>query len=163
MGNQTFNTTHYVNISMPRLSCMPQARIHFQKQSFLDFTSMPWLSCMPQARIHFQKTTFGVALALFGCPWDPFGPPWAPPFKPQAQCSPFAQPGDKIKPPGTHHGSHGSHGSRGSRGSGVKNCGSDPHPTRAGGQDDGSYTNSLKLIFSLYLLGSTAWAMPWKF
>ena len=35
-------------------------------------------------------------------------------------------------------------GSPGRRGSGVKNCGSDPHPTRAGGQDDGSYTNSLK-------------------
>ena len=39
----------------------------------------------------------------------------------------------------------GSRRSRGSSGSGVKTCGSEPHPTRAGGQDDGSYTNSLKL------------------
>ena len=29
--------------------------------------------------------------------------------------------------------------------SGGSNCCSDPSPTRAGGQDDGSYTNSLKL------------------
>ena len=36
---------------------------------------------------------------------------------------------------GTRRGSHGSHGSRGN---GVKNCGSEPPPTRAGGQDDGS-------------------------
>ena len=32
-----------------------------------------------------------------------------------------------------------------SRGSGVKNCASEPTFTRAGGQDDGSYTNSFKL------------------
>ena len=33
---------------------------------------------------------------------------------------------------------------RRSRGNGGRNCGSDPPSTRAGGQDDGSYTNSLK-------------------
>ena len=43
------------------------------------------------------------------------------------------------------NGSHRSHRSRGSRRSGVKKCGSEPQSTRAGGQDDGSYTNSLKL------------------
>ena len=59
---------------------------------------------------------------------DPQGP----------RCSPFAMPADKIKPPGTQDGCHRSHGS------GVKNCGSEPTSTRAGGQDDGSYTNSLK-------------------
>ena len=40
---------------------------------------------------------------------------------------------DKICVFGTRHGSRGSHRSHRS---GVKNCGSDPHPTRAGGQDD---------------------------
>ena len=30
---------------------------------------------------------------------------------------------------------------------GGKKCGSEPQSTRAGGQDDGSYTNSLKLEF----------------
>ena len=29
--------------------------------------------------------------------------------------------------------------------SGVWNCCSDPYPTHAGGQDDGSYINSLKI------------------
>ena len=46
-----------------------------------------------------------------------------PPFKLQAQCSPFAMPVHKIKPPGTRHRSH---GSRRSTGSGVKNCCSEP-------------------------------------
>ena len=32
----------------------------------------------------------------------------------------------------------------GSAGNGVIDCGSDPPTSRAGGQDDGSYTNSLK-------------------
>ena len=59
---------------------------------------------------------------------DPQGP----------RCSPFAMPVDKIKPPGTQDGYHGC------RGSGVKNCCSEPTSTCAGGQDDGSYTNSLK-------------------
>ncbi len=68
----------------------------------------------------------------FGALWEPvgsLGPPWAPPFKLQAQCSPFAMPVDKIKPPGTRRRSHGSHrsrGSHGSHGSGVKNCDSEP-------------------------------------
>ena len=38
-----------------------------------------------------------------------------------------------------------SRGFPGSRGNGVIYCGSDPPTSRAGGQDDGSYTNSLKL------------------
>ena len=42
-------------------------------------------------------------------------------------------------------GSRGSRGSRRSRWSGGKKCGSEPQSTRTGGQDDGSYTNSLKL------------------
>ena len=42
-------------------------------------------------------------------------------------------------------GSGGSGGSTGSAGNGAANVRSDPPPTRAGGQDDGSYTNSLKL------------------
>ena len=37
-------------------------------------------------------------------------------------------------------------GSRGSRGNDVIYCGSDPPNSRAGGQDDGSYTNSLKTL-----------------
>ena len=74
---------------------------------------------------------------------DPGGP----------HCSPFAMPTDKIKCPGTqdgHRGCHGCRGCRGCHGSGVKNCGSEPTSTRAGGQDDGSYTNSLKLNQSSY-------------
>ena len=35
----------------------------------------------------------------------------------------------------------------GFRGNGGSNCGADPPNTRAGGQDDGSYTNSLKLSY----------------
>ena len=62
---------------------------------------------------------------------DPGGP----------RCSPFAMPADKIKPLGTQDRCRGCHGSRGS---GVKNCCSEPTSTRAGGQDDGSYANSLK-------------------
>ena len=65
---------------------------------------------------------------------DPGGP----------RCSPFAMPADKIKPPGTQHRGHRGHGGHGWGGSGVKNCCSEPTSTRAGGQDDGSYTNSLK-------------------
>ena len=42
-------------------------------------------------------------------------------------------------------GASGASGATGARGSGVRNCSSDPTSTRAGGQDDGSYTNSLKL------------------
>ena len=38
-----------------------------------------------------------------------------------------------------------SHGSDRSYRSGGKKCGSEPQSTRAGGQDDGSYTNSFKL------------------
>ena len=38
----------------------------------------------------------------------------------------------------------GSHGSDGSDGSGAKMVAQTPPPTHAGGQDDGSYTNSLK-------------------
>ena len=38
-------------------------------------------------------------------------------------------------------------GSAGWAGNGVSMCGSDPPTSRAGGQDDGSYTNSLKLSF----------------
>ena len=78
----------------------------------------------------------------FGALWEPVGSLWAalgspglPPFKLEARCSPFAMPVHRIKPPGTRPGSRGSHGSRGS---GVKNCGSEPTSTRAGGQDDGS-------------------------
>ena len=69
---------------------------------------------------------------------DPGGP----------RCSPFAMSADKIKPPGTQdgcRGCHGCHGCHGCPGSGVKNCCSEPTSTRAGGQDDGSYTNSLKI------------------
>ena len=40
--------------------------------------------------------------------------------------------------------SRGSRGSRGSPENGGSNCCSDPPTSRAGGQDDGSYTNSLK-------------------
>ena len=40
-------------------------------------------------------------------------------------------------------------GRGGSDGNGGKKCGSDPPPTRAGGQDDGSFTNSLKSIIAL--------------
>ena len=65
---------------------------------------------------------------------DPQGP----------RCSPFAMPADKIKPPGTPDGCRGCHGCHRSPGSGVKNCGSEPTSTGARGQDDGSYTNSLK-------------------
>ena len=43
----------------------------------------------------------------------------------------------------------GNHGSHGSHGSGVKNSARSPPPTRAGGQDDGSYTHSLKLYGNL--------------
>ena len=43
--------------------------------------------------------------------------------------------------------SGGSAGSTGSRGNGVSRVRADPPPTRAGGQDDGSYTNSLKPLF----------------
>ena len=60
------------------------------------------------------------------------------------RCSPFAMPADKIKPSGTQDGCRGCRGCHGSHGSGVKNCCSEPTSTRAGGQDDGSYTNSLK-------------------
>ena len=62
---------------------------------------------------------------------DPGGP----------RCSPFAMPADKIKPPGTQDGCRGCHGCRGS---GIKTCCSEPYSTRAWGQDDGSYTSSLK-------------------
>ena len=36
-------------------------------------------------------------------------------------------------------------------GNGVRNCCSDPTSTRAGGQDDVSYTNSLKLCINPYI------------
>ena len=42
-------------------------------------------------------------------------------------------------------GSAGSGGSGGSGGNGGSRVRLDPHPTRAGGQDDGSLPNSLKL------------------
>ena len=42
--------------------------------------------------------------------------------------------------------SGGSSGSSGSTGNGVSRVRADPPPTRAGGQDDGSLPNSLKLI-----------------
>ena len=64
---------------------------------------------------------------------DPGGP----------RCSPFAMPADKIKPPGTQHRGR---GCGGCGGSGVKNCCSEP----TGGQDDGSYTNSLKLVVGCF-------------
>ena len=52
-------------------------------------------------------------------------------------------PAHKICVLGTHDGYD---GIRGISRSGGRTRGSDPHPTRAGGQDDGSYTNSLKLL-----------------
>ena len=82
---------------------------------------------------------FGGALALFGSPWDPFGPPWGPPFSLQAQCSPFAMPVHKIKPPRTRHGSYG--GATGAMGTGEvvsRTAARSPPPTCARGQDDGS-------------------------
>ncbi len=85
---------------------------------------------------------FGVPLARFGCPWLPLGALGLPLG---AQCSPFAMPVHKIKPRGTRRRSRWSRRSHRSRGSGVKNSARSPPPTRAGGQDDGSYTNSLKL------------------
>ncbi len=59
-----------------------------------------------------------VPLARFGCPWLPLG---ALGLLLGAQCSPFAMPVHKIKPPGTRHRCHGCHRS------GVIHCCSDPH------------------------------------
>ena len=75
--------------------------------------------------------------------------PWGNPREPREtledpggpHCSPFAMPADKIKPPATQDGCHRCNGCPGSS---VKNCCSEPTSTRARGQDDGSYTNSLK-------------------
>ena len=87
---------------------------------------------------------------------DPGGP----------RCSSFAMLAEKNKPPGTQdgchrclgcHGCHGCRGCHGSRGSGVKNCCSEPTSTRAGGQDDGSYTNSHKLLFIFNFYEFWAW------
>ena len=69
------------------------------------------------------------------------------------RCSPFAMPADKIKPLGTHD------RCRGCRGSGVKNCCSEPTSTRAGGQDDGSYTNSLKRSGSFSMERARSWCI----
>ena len=71
---------------------------------------------------------------------DPQGP----------RCSLFVMPADKIKPPGAQDGCHRCRGCHGCRGSGVENCCSEPTSTRAGGQDDSSYTNSLQLKKSLF-------------
>ena len=65
-----------------------------------------------------------------GGPRETMEDPWGP------RCSPFAMPADKIKPPGTQDGYSGCRG--------CKNCGSELTSTHAGGQDDGSYTNSLE-------------------
>ena len=81
-----------------------------------------------------------------GAPWSPLGSPGLPPFKLQAQCSPFAMPVHKIKPSGTRHRTP--REPRGATGDGEvvsRTAARSPPPTRAGGQDDGSYTNSLKL------------------
>ena len=78
-----------------------------------------------------------------GIPLAPLGPHWEPDpvWEPRELSS--AMPAHKICVLGTRRGIRGIHGIRGS---GVRTRGSDPHPTRAGGQDDGSYTNSLKLV-----------------
>ena len=51
-------------------------------------------------------------------------------------------------------GSAGSTGSRGSGGNGGSKVKADPHPTRAGGQDDGSLPNSLKFVVVVIFLTS---------
>ena len=61
--------------------------------------------------------------------------------------------------------SHRSRGFRRSHGNGGKKCGSEPQSTRAGGQDDGSYTNSLKLKVLLFARcfppdGAQPWIPP---
>ena len=61
-------------------------------------------------------------------------------------------PAHKKWPPGIRDRSDRSDGIDGSDGSGAKMVAQTPPPTHAGGQDDGSYTNSLKLG-SLRLLG----------
>ena len=76
----------------------------------------------------------GIPLAPLGPHWEP-GPVWEP-----RELS-NAMPAHKICVLGTRRGIR---GIRRIRRSGGRTRGSDPHPTRAGGQDDGSYTNSLK-------------------
>ena len=98
----------------------------------------------PLGSLWLSWATFSLSLGVLGLPLAPFGRLLAPVGSPgvpwgahgipwggfggfgslwEAQCSPFAMPVHKIKPPGTRHGSR---GSRGNRGSGVKNCGSEP-------------------------------------
>ena len=62
-------------------------------------------------------------------------------------------PAHKIKPSGTRHRSRGKpRGAAGAAEVVSRTAARSPPPTRAGGQDDGSYTNSLKLYYILSYL-----------
>ena len=76
-----------------------------------------------------------VPLAPFGCPWAPWAPFGSSLFTVCDACR---------QNRACWNTAAGAAGDTGAHGSGVKNCGSELPSTRAGGQDHGSYTNSLK-------------------
>ena len=87
------------------------------------------------SRIGSNWVPSGLHLDPRGSHWPLLEPHWepGPVWEPRELSS--AMPAHKICVLGTR---------RGMYGSGGRTRGSDPHPTRAGGQDDGSYTNSFK-------------------
>ena len=93
------------------------------------------------SRIGSNWVPSGLHLDPRGSHWPLLEPHWepGPVWEPRELSS--AMPAHKICVLGTRD------GIRGIRRSGGRTRGSDPHPTRAGGQDDGSYTNSLKLEY----------------
>ncbi len=91
---------------------------------------------------------FGVALELFGSPWDPLGRlgPVPSNFKLNVHRLRCLSTKSSLLEHAT--GAMGATGATGTTGTGEvvsRTAARSPPPTRAGGQDDGSYTNSLKL------------------
>ena len=91
------------------------------------------------SRIGSNWVPSGFHLDPRGSHWPLLGPHWepGPVWEPRELSS--AMPAHKICVFGTHHGNRRRDRNGGKRGA------SEPTSTRAGGQDDGSYTNSLKL------------------
>ena len=94
------------------------------------------------SRIGSNWVPSGLHLDPRGSHWPLLGPHWepGPVWEPRELSS--AMPAHKVCVLGTRRGIHGTEES------GGRTRGSDPHPTRAGGQDDGSYTNSLKQLIT---------------